>query len=225
MPVNHEVKNNENDTPGFLISKFSNDGRVRIRATPEDDKKLSLDFYIENKDLFAHLLKPSVPFNLSLVNIRWNFGGNTNVICPCVFPDGIIDSITIPNSNVNNIRRFEIACYGNTKNQFIGSTKWFYVNSNQLTPNETGTYKYINSDDRKAIVPYSYNFICIKIDGTELSCRSIEDFAQEALLNHDMQYKFYGDLNTLDNITESSIGDKMTAEYIPYFQINIVKGV
>jgi len=225
MLINHEVKNNENDSAGNLISKFKNDGRVRVRATADDNMTFSIDFYVENKDLFAHLLKPSVPYNISLVNTLQNFGGYSIIVCPCVFPDGIVNSITIPNQDVKNIQEFEIAFFGNTKNEFTGSTKWFYVNSTQFRGNDACTFNYINESVRKAIVPYSYNFVCLRINGTSLICREITELAQKTFKEADLQYKFYGDLSTLENIKSENVENKMNAEYIPYFQFDIIKGV
>jgi len=225
MLINNELKNNENDTPGPLIDKFDNSGKVRVRAKATMSLELSLDFYVENKDLFGHLLKPSVPFNISLVDVRQNFGGHACVVCPCVFPDGIINSITLPNTTSDNIEDFEIAAYGNTKNQFTGSKRWFYCRRSDFNATETGTYTYKDTTKIMSIAPYSYNFICIKMKGLELPCKLVNGDAATSLMNADIQYNFYANMVNLEEITEDVVRGKFETTHIPYFQLDILKGL
>lgn len=225
MAINHEVKNVENDTPGFLVDKFSKDGRVHVRSTIENNITINLDFYIETKDLLGHLLKPSVPYNISMVDTIANFAGYTNVVCPCIFPDGIVNSITLPNSNVNNINKFEIAIFGNNKNQFVGSTKWFYCTIDEFTPDENGTFTYTLPGSRKAIIPFSYNFVCIKINATNVLCKTVSEIARSSLMDADIQYNFYGDIASVEEITQNFVSNKFTADKIPYFQFDVLKGI
>jgi len=111
MAINHEVKNDTLDTPGFLIDKFSKEGRVRVRAIPETNTKIKFEFYIENKDLAAHLLKPATPYNMAMVNDSFNFSGYSVTVCPCVFPSGIVSAITFCIDNIDNLSDFKIAIY------------------------------------------------------------------------------------------------------------------
>lgn len=226
MAINHEVKNVPADSAGYLIDKFSKTGRVRVKSYQTVDKKIYFVFYIETKDLFAHLLKPSAPYELVLVDTQYESDGNDISVFPCVFPDGIINTISLLSPDLFKIGSFEIGLYGNEKNEFNGSTRWFYVNSGSMTNDEKMTFS-IDPNDLKQISPFSYNFVAIKIktiNGGYILGKAVEDTQiQDRLREFDTQFTFQGDLSTLEEIPSTIT--KSNLSVIPYVQFNIVKGV
>lgn len=221
--MNHEIKNTQTDQPGYLIEKFDSSGRIIITVyTDVLSHKISFGLSMNTKDLFEHLLKPTSPF--PLVSINGKIEENTPVlIFPAVFPNGVVDSLTMFSNNYSNIESFAIACYGNDKNVITGSKRWFYTTSDSMSFDGECSYKF-NTGGTPSIVPYSYNFIAIKLkfkQGGYVLANTVYEDARARMRELDSQWA--ADFSLGDTLVIPEGINKSDVNAVPFVQFNLLK--
>ena len=222
--INHELKNTDTDTPGYLIDKFASNGKVVITVyTDVFTHKISFKLAMNTKDLFEHLLKPTSPFSLTSMDSK--IDADTNIgIFPAIFPSGVVESITMLSDDYSKIESFEIACFGNDVNVITGAKKWFYVNSENMTFDGSCSYKF-KDGSYPSIVPYSYNFIAFRINlksGGMILAKNVADISKTRLLELDYQWATSdSQLSTLTTIPSDL--DKTVLDKVPFIQFNLLK--
>lgn len=219
----HLIKNTSSDKPGYLIDKFDSSGRIIITVyTDVFSHKISFRLQMNTKDLFEHLLKPTSPF--PMVSINGKIENDTNVIFfPAVFPNGVVESLTMLSNDYDKIESFSIACYGNDENIITGAKQWFYATSDSMIYDGESSFKFKNGN-YPSIVPYSYNFVAFKVkfkSGGYLLANTVDDDARARLLALDAQWGSDVDLSTLTTI-DSSI-NKTEVASVPFIQFNLLK--
>lgn len=221
--LNHELKTTARDKPGYLIDKFDSSGKIIITVyTDVFSNKISFKLSMNTKDLYEHLLKPTSPS--PLVSINGKLEENVNVMFfPAVFPNGVVESLTMFTDNYSNIESFEVACYGNDSNVLTGAKQWFYVSSNTMNYDGECSYKFNNSV-MPSIVPYSYNFIALRIKfkpGGYVLGNVIDSVAKERFKDLDIQWGANVSLAGLKTVPADVV--KTDVDVVPFIQFNLLK--
>lgn len=220
---NHEVKNTESDSAGFLIDKFDSTGRIIISVYVDVfTHKISFQLKSNTKDLFEHLLKPATSFSLVMADTE--ISSDTGVVLsPIVFPTGFVESVTFMSKDFSKLASFELACYGNEKNEITGAKRWFYVSSEMLEYDGNCSYC-VKNNEYIAIVPYSFNFLAAKFKfkaGGSILGKLLNSVNANRLKELDYQYVTDFVLGTTTEIPDTLTKTQVTS--IPFVQFNILK--
>lgn len=225
MAYEHQIKTVEADQPGYLINKFDSSGRIIITVyTDIISNKISFKLTMNTKDLFEHLLKPTSPSPMVSINDSLKYDSQV-MFFPAIFPNGVVESITMLSDNFANIDDFEIACFGNNDaNQIEGSTRWFYTNKQSMLYDGKCSYTFRDGNYR-SIVPYSYNFIAMKVtfrNGGSLLSNAMNQGSQDRFRTLDTQWQTNG--ITLSTCNKVPTGlTKVNLSTVPFIQFNLLK--
>ncbi len=221
--ADYRIKNTEQDSPGYLMEKFDNTGRVVMSVhTDTIAHRTYYELQSNDKDSYEHLLKPSCSF--PLIHADTKLDTDTKVIIfPIILPIGFVESVSFVTGDFSKIRSFELACYGNDKNVITGATQWFYCSSEIMEYDGKCSYK-LRSGEKQSIVPKNFNYVAIRMkfkeDG-DIIAKNVDDTISESLMNTSCELETDFSISTMKTITEDLTKGKVSV--IPYVQFNVLK--